>query len=271
MSSSGSYQSIESTAPSLEEAISRGLSQLGLSRNEVIIEIIEEGSQGVLGMGARDALIRLTPLRVPRGPISAPAPEPVPPQRIVEQSPPARSQVVTYYDDGDSAEESGRERAAVGGDQQELELAQSALMELLDQMEIESRIEVNRSEDDGPDGPWILDIRGRDLGLLIGRRGETLDALQYIIRLIISRDLQRRANIVVDVEGYKSRREDTLRNLARTKASQAKKAGRTLTLEPMPANERRIIHMTLREDNSVTTESTGTGDRRRVTITPVSH
>ena len=103
---------------------------------------------------------------------------------------------------------------------------------------------------------------------MIGRRGETLNALQYITRLIVSRELQRRVNIVLDVEGYKLRREASLQRLARNMADQARKLGRVMSLEPMPPNERRIIHITLRDDQTVRTESVGMGNRRKVTIIP---
>jgi spoIIIJ-associated protein len=142
---------------------------------------------------------------------------------------------------------------------------------LLDHMRIEATIHVRRaepsSEDDTP--PWVLDIQGHDLGILIGRRGETLNALQYITRLICNRELQRRANIVVDVQGYKLRREATLRSLAERLADDARRRSRVVTLEPMPPNERRIIHLALRNNPHVTTESVGMGDKRKVTIIPV--
>jgi spoIIIJ-associated protein len=144
------------------------------------------------------------------------------------------------------------------------------LEELLAKMNIKATVRVQRGESAEPEGeaPWILDIQGRDLGVLIGRHGETLDALQYITRLIVSREIQHRADIVVDVEGYKTRRESSLRKLALNMAAQARQMGRTMTLEPMPPNERRIIHITLRDDNSVVTESVGVGENRRVTIIP---
>jgi spoIIIJ-associated protein len=107
--------------------------------------------------------------------------------------------------------------------------------------------------------------------MLIGRRGETLTALQYITRLIASRELQRRANIVLDVEGYKSRREQMLRRLANRMADQAIQLGRTVSLEPMPPYERRIVHLALRDHPEVTTQSVGEGDRRKVTIIPRRH
>jgi spoIIIJ-associated protein len=155
----------------------------------------------------------------------------------------------------------------------EAQVARETLQELLEQMNIRASIQMHRSKpapgEAEEDLPWVLDISGRDLGVLIGRRGETLNALQYVARLIASRELQKRANFVVDVEGYKSRRENTLRSLARRMAARAREQGRTVTLEPMPPNERRIIHLTLRGDNTVTTESVGTGENRKVTIIPV--
>jgi spoIIIJ-associated protein len=138
-------------------------------------------------------------------------------------------------------------------------------------MGIESQVEPYYVDaaDDNEIGPLVLQISGRDLGALIGRRGDTLAALQYITRLIVSRDIQRRANLVVDVERYKSRRERRLRSLALRMAKQATQRGRTVTLEPMAAYERRIIHLTLRDRTDVYTQSIGEGDNRKVTIVPV--
>ena len=143
------------------------------------------------------------------------------------------------------------------------------LQELLSYLQVDAKVvaKAARTEDDEPQH-WTLEIQGRDLGALIGRRGETLAALQYITRLISSRDLERRAHIVIDVEGYKSRRETMLRRLAKRMADQAVQRGRTVSLEPMPPHERRIIHLALRDNPDVTTESVGEGDRRKVTIVP---
>lgn len=115
---------------------------------------------------------------------------------------------------------------------------------------------------------WTLQVTGPNLGRLIGRRGETLAALQYITRLIVSKEIGRRANLVIDVEGFKARREEQLRRLANKLADQAIQTGRMVAMEPMPPNERRIIHITLRPHPDVTTESIGEGDRRKVTIMP---
>ena len=116
--------------------------------------------------------------------------------------------------------------------------------------------------------PLFVDVSGDDLGILIGRRGETLTALQYITRLIVAKELEEPVAVVIDIEGYRARREQQLRRLARRMADQAIELGRTMVLEPMPANERRIIHIELREHPSVTTESIGEGPRRKVTIIP---
>lgn len=270
-------QSIEITAPTLEEAIENGLTTLGLARNEVIIEIVEEGSRGVLGLGARSAVVRLTPLRAPTirpaasKPVSPAEPArraPAPPAPSRTPQPPVRAEQVQ------TTVETPPERPSVTTEEadEEARVARDVLAELLAQMKIRATIHTERAEpaDPGEEPPWVLNIRGVDLGVLIGRRGETLSALQYITRLIVSREIQRRANIVIDVEGYKERREDALRKLAKRMAEQVRKLGKTVTLEPMPPNERRIIHLTLRSDDTVTTESVGSGDDRKVTIIPAN-
>lgn len=386
---SNPHQPVDVTAPTLEQAIEKGLEQLGLSRNDVIIEIVEEGSRGVLGMGAREAVVRLTPLRTPKNVQPLPEPVEIAPEPeeeaepevseyveaeyevehvhdvVEEEEPPEPEQHfetidgITYavdqdgyrvlvddlspppatrraappkpaeaveppaeapappaepayadddadddYDETEEYEEVDFEgyddddfdddvfdddfgdfdedeedyeppvvrRQQPDADDHEVRIAIETLRELLDHMDMATDIEAYRAEPDPPDedAPWILNVQGTDLGILIGRRGETLNALQYITRLIVSRDLQRRANLVIDVEGYKARRETSLRRLAVRMAAQAKRMGNTVTLEPMPPNERRVIHITLREDDAVRTESIGTGDQRKVTIIPVN-
>jgi len=145
------------------------------------------------------------------------------------------------------------------------------LDELLEKMDIYATVTIHKSEAtrEGEETLWILNISGEDLQFLIGRRGETLASLQYILRLMLSRKVQKRANIIVDVMEYKLRRNDRLRQLASRMADQAVKQGRTVTLEPMPPNERRIIHLALRERTDVETKSIGEGAGRKVTINPI--
>jgi spoIIIJ-associated protein len=114
----------------------------------------------------------------------------------------------------------------------------------------------------------VLDVSGEDLGLLIGRRGDTLAALQYILNLMIRRRLHSRLTFGIDVEGYRRRREATLNGLARRMADRVRATGQSLTLEPMPPAERRIVHLALADDPDVLTISMGEGDARKVAITP---
>jgi spoIIIJ-associated protein len=151
-----------------------------------------------------------------------------------------------------------------------LRLAQQTLEELLAKMKIKAVVQARWGDPDEPgEAPSVmLDVQGNDLGALIGRKGETLAALQYIARLILSKSLNESVNLIVDVEGYRQRREQQLRRMAQRMAEQALQRQRTLSLEPMPASERRIIHLELRDHPGVRTESVGEGDRRKVTIIP---
>jgi spoIIIJ-associated protein len=155
-------------------------------------------------------------------------------------------------------------------DEAPLRLARETLAALLEKMNIRAQVTARWGEADEEDTsrPISLDVQGDDLSVLIGRKGETLSALQYITRLIAYRTVGEGVNILVDVEGYRKRREEQLRRVARRMADQAMQRGRTMTLEPMPASERRIIHLELRNHPSVSTQSVGEGERRKVTIIP---
>jgi spoIIIJ-associated protein len=122
-------------------------------------------------------------------------------------------------------------------------------------------------DDDDPPTVFI-DVNGRDLGMLIGRRGEHLSQLQYMVNLLVNRQLDEWVRVLVDVEGYRTRREESLVGLAERVARQVARNRRPISLEPMPPNERRIVHMTLKELPDVRTESSGEGALRRVTIFP---
>jgi spoIIIJ-associated protein len=265
-------RSIETTAADIETAIELGLEKLGVSRESVIVEILEEPSRGLLGIGARPARVKLITAALPRPvPAAAPTPPPAPPVERSERKPPPPPKVATpevEYEDGDATLADVQPVAEAEMDD-DARVGLATLQELLEKMQIKANVAVQRAPMSGGENtPWVLQIHGRDLGVLIGRRGETLAALQYITRLIASRDLQRRANIIIDVEGYKTRREEMLRRLAQRMADQAVQLGRTVTLEPMPPYERRIVHLTLRDHPKVRTESIGEGEHRKVTIIP---
>lgn len=242
---------IEATGKSVEDAISKGLAELKAAPADVMIEVLEEPNTGLFGFGARQARVRLVLLR---------------------QRKPAESEAVEEEDD----EPADDLAAEVPADMLDGELAEDAvvgqevLTELLAKMRIEAQVSVQRieAETEGEETHWMLNVTGDSISRLIGRRGETLSSLQYIVRLICSRRLQRRANIIIDAAGYKMGRSNRLRGLANRMAKQAVQQGRTITLEPMHANERRIIHLTLRGRGDVTTRSVGEGRARKVTIVP---
>ena len=225
-------QSIEATGTTIEDAIARGLEALNVARTEVDVLILSAEP-------GRTARVRLT--RKPRATASAAAAlaaQPVTPD----------------------------ESAA----------AQRLLSALLDRMkykvEIVERDPAELNGYDEQDEPTlVLDIRGSDLSTLIGRRGETLDGLQYLIRLLAAKELGHYVHIVLDVEGYKAHRAQMLKQLALRMAERVVSTRKPAALEPMPANERRIVHLALRDHAQVRTESVGMGENRKVTIIPQSY
>ncbi len=270
-----SERAIETTGETVEDAIAKGLAELGgVSPSDVIVEVLEEPSRGMFGLGARPARVRLklfrttlqsaTPVSTPV--TSAPVTQPSAPPKPVDES-------YAEVDENEGAAflEELKEYPDEKDMDEDARVGKVVLNELLEKMSILRAVIVVRraaAPKEGENNPWLLDITGTDLSALIGRRGETLNALQYITRLIASRELQHRANIVVDAAGYKSRRSRMLRDLAVRMADQAVRTNRTVTLEPMPPYERRIVHMTLRAHPDVHTKSIGEGNSRKVTIIP---
>ena len=151
-----------------------------------------------------------------------------------------------------------------------LALAQGKLAELLGQLKVNAEVVATWGEVDPEDQtrPLTLDVQGEDLNGLIGRNGETLDALQYLLRMMLGRQINPDVNLIVDVQGHKRRREEQVRRMARRMAEQVTQRNRTMTLEPMPAHERRLVHIELRSHPTVRTESVGEGNKRKVTIIP---
>jgi len=147
--------------------------------------------------------------------------------------------------------------------------AHETLEKLLGLMGVDAKVSVRAAETPG-DGAGlvraVLDVSGDDLGVLIGRRGDTLASLQYLVNLLVSRRFKERAPFGVDIDGYRRRREESLRGLAFRMAERVRTTGRTVTLEPMPANERRIVHLALAKDPTVVTSSVGEGESRKVAI-----
>ena len=235
---------VEASGKNVEEAIENALEELGAERDDVEVEVLSEGRHGVLGVGAEDARVRVWTIGDP-------------PDDVSRETTAA------------AGEESEAEDGEGEPEEDEAELAAQMLDHLLQLMGIEADVSIRDAETPG-DGlgmaTAVLDVEGDDLGILIGRRGETLTALQYLLNLMAGRQFGEHTFFTVDVEGYRRRRERTLTGLARRTADMVKRTGRPSSLEPMPANERRIIHIALSEDRQVMTESEGEGDERAITI-----
>lgn len=254
---------LEIIAPSVEEAIAKGLSDLGMAEEDVDIEILDEGSRGLFGLGSRQARIRLT--------IKS---SPSPPELKTTETPPTKpkpvadSNAVQYPES--KVEKSVSEQDESDDRDDVLRITRETVIELLHKMRVKAQVTAQYGEVDDKRGrtPILIDIHGKDLSILIGRQAETLNALQYITSLIVGKELGRAVTVIVDVEGYRLRREQQVRQLARKMAEQAIKTGRRQILEPMPPNERRFVHIELRKNPEVTTESIGEGSRRKVTIIP---
>ena len=247
---------LEIIAPTTDEAIANGLKQLGLSEDLVDIEILDAGSRGLLGIGGRQSRVRLT-LKNPADE-SAPSKAETP---VVRRS----NEKVDLHEaktiDNDSLSDEER---------QCMKVAKTVVIELLERMRVKAVVEpcYIAPEDEKDNRIILVDIQGDDLSILIGRRSETLNALQYISSLIVSKELGKWVPMMIDVQGYRKRRDRQLRQLGRKMAEQALQTGRRQVLEPMPANERRVIHLELRDNPQVITESMGDEPYRKVTISP---
>lgn len=218
-------QNAERSAKSADEAIELALADLGVGRDQVIIEVLSEGRSGILGIGAEEARVRVSLL-----------------DDIISESP-----------------------------QDELTSSSKEVLEIiLKALGLPTTVNIKSPSTYGmTDGQvtCVLDIQGEDLGILIGRRGKTLFSLQYLVNLILSKRLRSRVKVFVDVEGYRLRRQASLKALALRMADQVRANRRGITLEAMPPHERRIVHLALQDNPYVVTESIGEGDDRKVNIT----
>jgi len=278
-------EDVEAEGRTVNEATEKALAQLNLSRDQVDVTVITEGRPRLLGFGGEPARVRVSPKPAP-----APRPAPARPEPRVAQPQYDEADEGDVDEDGEEEEyedeDEGEEeeipaelrRAPVPADVQPLPInegdmavAVAALENLLRLMSVDADVEARPPETAG-DGigmiEAVLDISGEDLGILIGRRGATLAALQYLLNLVVGKQVGHRVSYGIDVDGYRRRREEALVTLARRMADRVRGTGRSVTLEPMPPNERRIVHITLAEDPEVMTVSIGEGEARKVAITP---
>ncbi|MBP7963066.1 MAG: Jag N-terminal domain-containing protein [Caldilineaceae bacterium] len=286
-------KSYEYSAKTVDAAIEEGLHQLGLTADRVTVDVLNKGSRGILGLGSEAARVRLTPIvkaPTPVTPIPAPAPAPVveaAPPAPVEPSPaastpqapkapvavdepsvsipvptpaPAQASRNHNFDNEDDSGEVAEDPAALES------LSVNLLSQMLTLMSLDAH--VVPTWENGSDGraTLILDIQGRDLGVLIGRYGKTLASMQYLLRLMINQQLRQWPSVVVDVEQYKAKRKTRLTAMAHRIADQVVESGQSVAMEPMPAADRRLIHLALRDHPGVFTQSVGEDERRKVQI-----
>jgi spoIIIJ-associated protein len=262
--------SVEATAATVEEAVRDALDQLGLGEEDVIIEVLATPRSGVLGVGSREARVRVTyrPPPAARSGVTSPPPAAAPakheparkaPERMEREEKPAAAA-------REAEEEEPRaeaERGAPGVEQ--VREAKSVLEKILELMG--ERAEVREA---GATAEAIeLDIKGDGSGILIGRHGQTLDALEYVVNRILARRVKDSVPVILETEAYRARRRQQLQRMALSMGERAKREHQTVKLEPMPPRDRRVIHLALKDDPLLSTRSTGEGFMRAVEIVPV--
>jgi spoIIIJ-associated protein len=257
-------ESIEISARTVEAAIEEALARLGKRRDEVEVKVLKEGSRGILGIGAEEARVLVSVLRALPAPVAVPPPPP-PPTPLLALTPVAAEEEEPVTQAVEEVAPATRAEIAAK--------AQEVVTNLLHGMGIGATVALHQPEPQAPEDAEalenvIVDVTGDDLGILIGRRGETLASLQFITNLIVNRQVRPQRRIIVDVEHYRLRREATLRGLALRMAERVRYTHQAVTLEAMPPNERRIVHLTLKDSPYVATQSFGEGEARRVVISP---
>jgi spoIIIJ-associated protein len=260
---------IEVAGKDADAAIAAGLARLDLPREAVEVEVLDEGRQGMFGLGARAARVRLTVTsKATREPRPTPQPSPARPERPapMAEAVPEDEAILEAPPEIEAEEQEVITEEAKR--QATREIMEGLLMTMgLDNAQVNvERAEPGPSDDEVP--PLVIDVSGAGTDILIGDDGEVLNALQYITRLLVGRRMKGWVHVVVDIEGYKAKRAERIRDLAQRMADQASDTNRTVILQPMPPHERRVVHVALYGDARVTTESIYEGDRRRVTIVP---
>lgn len=277
---------LEIIAPTVEEALQQGLSQLGLTADAVSIEVLDSGTKGLFGLGGRQVRVRLT-VNPPPGEykpvVDVPAEEakekPKASPRADRKPAPAKKAEATPKQKEQKTRHADKKPAPVApapakkverpDHDQLLDTAEEVVSKLINHLGMKAQVSANYDDANTDDRHSIqVDVRGEDLSALIGRHAETLAAFQHIASLIVGKQSQQWVQLTVDVEGYRSRREKQIRQLASRMADQVTKTGRKVTMEPMSANERRVVHIELRGHPAVTTESTGEDPHRKVVILP---
>ena len=246
---------IESTGKSEEAAIEAALQKLGMDRDEVSVEILERAKSGFLGIGSTPAKVKVTYEAPDEPEEAAPAAQPEEPAAPVREEAPAEAPAPVERPVQVPA-------AAPAADDEKAARIGAFLTGLLAHMGAQARPEIKVDEN----GTYQVELVGQDLGGLIGRRGETLDAIQQLTGYAVNHGQSKRVRIHVDAEGYRAKREESLVRLAHKVAGKVVRYRRNVTLEPMNAYERHVIHTALQDTPDVTTYSIGTEPNRRTVV-----
>lgn len=233
---------VEKIAKTVDDAVTEALLELLVTRDEVEIEVIEKGARGFLGIGSKDAKVRVT---------------------VIAQGEEEEKSIF---------EKLGIEEPNISLDIDPISIMDPAqvgknfLVDVLDKMGIEAEVEVSMKKEQ-----IKMVISGDKMGLLIGKRGEHLDALQYLVNLVVNKNSEKYTRVILDTENYRQRREETLQKLAFRLAKKASQTKQKVILEPMNPYDRRIIHSALQNSRTVKTYSEGKEPYRKIVITPVGY
>ena len=262
---------IEISAKTVDDAINEGLARLGTTSDKMEVDVIERESSGFLGLfGKHDAKVRVRLKEI--------KPAPVVEKKVVKDTKPAsvRNNVETKTEEKSVVDIQRKPKKKfdeiekiepVSADRQEKAKTDAVkfLTDVFKAMKLEAVVNV---EFDAAENELSIDVKAEDMGVLIGKRGQTLDSLQYIVSLAINKDSNEYVKVKLDSENYRIRRKETLENLAKNIASKVKRTGRQVSLEPMNSFERRIIHSALQGDPDCETFSEGNDPYRKVVVKP---
>ena len=276
-------KTLEKTGKTVDLAVEAALAELGIERDDVSVEILERPRSGFLGIGAVPAKVLVSyeapdePKAKPVAPKAAATESAAKPAAAKPAAPaaekPARKQekkaasvpaepVKAEKETTEKPEQKAKKPADPAAEEAAI---RSFLTGLFERMDIEAEIEISRRDNNGVD----VRLSGDSMGAVIGRRGETLDAIQHLTNYVVNRGCDKRMHISIDAEAYRAKREESLERLAEKMAEKALKYKRSMALEPMNSYERHVIHTALQNYEGVTTASTGEEPNRRVVVTPV--
>ena len=261
---------LEKSAKTVDAAIEEALKELGMSRDDVSVEILDMGKTGFLGFGASPARVRVSyetpdPAPVKAEKPAAPKAEKKPAPAKAEKPAPEKAEkkpAPKAEKPAPKAESEAKAAPAVIDENADYAAIRSFLSGLLDRMGVNAEMEISPRDNGGIN----VNLTGPAMGAIIGRRGETLDAIQHLTNYVVNKDSEKHLHISVDAEAYRSKREDSLTRLAEKMAEKAIKYKRSMALEPMNSYERHVIHTALQNYEGVTTASTGTEPNRRVVV-----